>query len=113
MGLFEPQWSPMWSQWGPNGFPIEAPRRISCPGSHGVPFGPDGPHRGPRIQNLLKSKKVFKKKKHTISKKITHFESLINSPYKYGFSTDVNTDQISEGLNLETLQKISKLKKKK
>ena len=60
--------------------------------------------------NLLKSKKVFIKKKHTISKKITHFESLINSPYKYGFSTEVNTDQISEGLNLETLEKISALK---
>ncbi len=37
----------------------------------------------------------------------TNFEKLVNQPYKYGFSTDIEKEQILPGINEETIRTIS------
>jgi Fe-S cluster assembly protein SufB len=55
----------------------------------------------------LKNKRVKINKTKNISKSKNSFESLINSPYKYGFSTSIKPEQIQTGLNLDTIKNIS------
>ena len=42
--------------------------------------------------------------------KNTAFKNLINQPYKYGFTTDIETEQIAPGLNQDVVSLISKKK---
>ena len=39
-----------------------------------------------------------------------NLENLINQPYKYGFSTQIETDSIKKGLTAETVKLISEKK---
>jgi len=40
----------------------------------------------------------------------TNITKLVNQPYKYGFSTNIEKDRIQKGLNEETIVLISKKK---
>ena len=42
--------------------------------------------------------------------KNTAFKNLINQPYKYGFTTDIETEQISPGLSRDVISLISSKK---
>ena len=41
----------------------------------------------------------------------TDISKLVNQPYKYGFSTEIEKDIIETGLNEKTIQLISKKKR--
>jgi Fe-S cluster assembly protein SufB len=41
----------------------------------------------------------------------TIVENFLQSPYKYGFKTDIETESFPKGLNLEIINDISKKKK--
>ena len=50
-----------------------------------------------------------------VEKKITEsdesiVEEFVQSPYKYGFKTDIETESFPKGLNLEIINNISKKK---
>ena len=40
----------------------------------------------------------------------TSLESLVATPYKYGFVTDIETEKFNKGLNEDVIRKISALK---
>jgi Fe-S cluster assembly protein SufB len=41
----------------------------------------------------------------------TIVENFVQSPYKYGFKTDIETESFPKGLNLEIINDISKKKR--
>ena len=42
----------------------------------------------------------------------TNLENFINQPYKYGFTTDIETETIKKGLNEDIIRLISEKKKR-
>lgn len=58
----------------------------------------------------IKNLKLKINKLKNLQTQANSFESLINSPYKYGFSTKVNTEETNLGLNLQTIKDISEKK---
>ena len=45
-----------------------------------------------------------------ISESDVILEEIVTSPYKYGFKTNIETEEFPKGINLETVRNISKKK---
>ena len=48
--------------------------------------------------------------KEQINKSDQILDSIVSTPYKYGFTTDVETEEFEKGLNEKIVQKISRKK---
>ena len=52
----------------------------------------------------------MKEKYLNTSEEETFLKEMVTTPYKYGFTTDIATEEFEKGLNLEIVKKLSRKK---